>query len=212
MELVPDPDSEVILDKIIFITNPKGKGQTVRFSMTLQPGEEPGGFSIETDFVHRTYKAVKETLTEEMIQQLESRYILEDSEISATAIGWRVTAAILTEDRVDWDICQTTMTLFWYTDHTASLYGAPWAANPTPINTHWYIDSYHKNLVSTYPSAIGHSWASYYNWDFGDDDIATTVQHDLYIYGYYDGARSINGNAYHSGEFWWLLHYHIYWW
>ena len=180
--------------------------------MTLQPNEEPGGFSLDIDFVRGTYKAIKETLTEEMIQQLESRYLIEDSEISAAANGWRLSAAVLTEDPPDWDLCQTTMTLYWYTDYTARSYGSPWAANPTPINTHWYIGSYHIDPVSTSPYATGHSAARYYNWDFVDPTRSTTVHHDLYIYGYYNGERTVNGYAEVSGEFWWLLHYHVYYW
>lgn len=212
MRLIPDPNSEAELDEVEVFNLPRGKGQVIRFSVTVDPHEGPGGLGLEIDFVHGTYKATREFPTEE-IWQMEHNYLMEDSEISAAVSGWTIAAALRTEDPVNWALCQTTQRLYWYTNYTAYSYMWTWAANPSPIGTHWYVGGYYNYPVYVSSSyASGRSWAWYYNWDWLLPNYSTTVTHDLYIYGYYNGTAQLTGYVNRSGETWWLLHSHLYWW
>ena len=50
--------------------------------------------------------------------------------------------------------------------------GSCWAANPSPLDTHWYVNTcgyYNKT------GGGGNASGSYYNYDFLDDQVATYV-------------------------------------
>lgn len=221
MELTPDPDSEVELDEVVVINDPKGKGQIVRFKVTLPQNVEPGGVGLDIDFVRGTYKATKELPTEEIKHQLDQNVVEAPSMTSemsgdtqaAAVSGWTIAAALLTEDAINIDLCQTTQRLYWYTNQTGAAYMWVWAANPSLAFTHWYVGGYYNYPVYASSSYVrGRSWAWYYNWDWLYSSQSTTVTHDLYIYGYYNGTAQLTGYVYRNGETWWLLHSHLYWW
>jgi hypothetical protein len=223
--LDPDPDSEEVLDEVVVINAPKGKGQTVRFSVTVAPDEKSGGFELKVDPVRGTYKATKEQPEEveengqrmEMYQQLnQNRGGDKDitSSYSTTAVTtWTRAAAILTEDAVNWALCQTSQRLYWNANHTGTSYRYFWGASPTPIGTDWFLGGYNNYRLTVGTTYItSRFWAWYYNWNWLWPSWETTVTHDLYIYGYYNGNVQITGYANYSGESWWLLHSHVRWW
>lgn len=85
------------------------------------------------------------------------------------------------------------------------------AANPTPLNTHWFV-SY---CPSTWPTIYG-SYArqiktgNYYNYDFLDPSSGTYVNHNSFCYGYANGSVSCSPSNSASGEGWWLLTHYMY--
>lgn len=221
MELTPDPDSEVELDEVVVINDPKGKGQIVRFKVTLPQNVEPGGVGLNIDLARGTYKATKEVPTEELKNQLDQNVVEAPSMTSemsgdtqaAAVSGWYIGMVLVTEDLRNWQLCKTWQRLYWYTNRTGTSNMWVWAANPSPINTHWYLGGYTNYPISANSSYVrGRTYAWYYNWDWALDTQRTTVQHDLYIYGYYNGTAQATGYIYTSGEDYFMLHSHAYWW
>jgi hypothetical protein len=124
-------------------------------------------------------------------------------------------AAILTEDPLNMDLLQTTQWLHWYgmgwNQGFRSVW--TWAAFPSAFGTYWYVGGTNDFPItngSTY--CTSRWWAWYYNYDFGQDNLRTTVTHDLYIYGYWSGGFTIQGYTQRTGEGYGLLHSHVLHW
>jgi len=86
------------------------------------------------------------------------------------------------------DLTKTTLNFSWYDygmtiAHKSSSLN-PWAANPSSLGTHWYVsDSWKKDPYLYYEEQklSIEGGASYYNYDFLDDESITEVDHFISV-------------------------------
>ena len=101
---------------------------------------------------------------------------------------------MLTEDPPGWDICYTKAILYWYEANDYAIYdnggAATWAANPSPIDTHWYVDLQQTwRDDDTWGGGVGQkAIGSFSNSDFQEDDEYTYVDHEVTVWGYKNGT------------------------
>lgn len=71
---------------------------------------------------------------------------------------------------------------------TGTRSASAWAANPSSLGTHWFVnENRYEGFVDEGKFINSSSYHSYYNWDFLDDDKRTDVWHRVNIRGYNDG-------------------------
>ena len=121
----------------------------------------------------------------------------------------RATTTIVTYDPPKYMLTYTTSWARWYYPGDGSYIsvggGECWANPNTPIGTSWFVDSCRgSSFVNSYRSRYT-TWNRSYNYDFGDDDVATWVLQKAEV-------RHDNGWARWStshrdwGEFSWLIY------
>lgn len=76
-----------------------------------------------------------------------------------------------------------------------------WAANPSPLGTHWYIvTNKYEGYVDGGKYINSSSYHSYYNMDFGSKSKRTDVWHRLNVRGEHSGYATITVERGKSGE------------
>jgi hypothetical protein len=76
-----------------------------------------------------------------------------------------------------------------------------WAANPSSLGTHWYVnENKYEGHVDGGKYINSSSYHSYYNYDFGSDSQRTDVWHRVNIRGYNDGYAYVTTERGKSGE------------
>jgi hypothetical protein len=137
--------------------------------------------------------------------------VLNGSVMASSAFAYLRTLDLRTEDPANWALCETTFSLSWNSTLTGtSRWLTTWAANPTPLNTHWYLSSSSLGPIYVGLGQVSSSGtASYYNYDFLTP-LRTDVRHDLSIIGYPNGTSQYSYGWYRGGEGWYLLHLHVY--
>jgi len=128
----------------------------------------------------------------------------------ASASAYTLNVQAITDDLAGFDLCKTTLGLTWYNPSYLTINA--WAANPSTLGTHWYVNSYSKsgpyyvfNIPYNQWVTTGSGYASYYNYDFADDSLRTDVSHSIWIDGFNNGTTNWNVSWTRSGEYWWLL-------
>lgn len=129
---------------------------------------------------------------------------------------WTYSVSAATVDFPGVPLCKTAHKLNWSRSGNKVKYHSRgemyWAANPSLFGTHWYVkDHKYTAFGLTNNSRTVHSemYASYYNYDFGDDKEITTVSHRITLNAHYDGKINYNVNWQRSGEARWLLRLHV---
>lgn len=115
---------------------------------------------------------------------------------------------VRTYDPIFIKLTETSNTLDWYTYSNGTVdwvsYSLSWwAANPSPLDTHWYISS--TSHDGPYPLAantqVYHNMSgSYYNYDFVFDDLGTFVTQTAGITGNNNATFYYNWSHNDSGE------------
>jgi len=170
---------------------------------TVPANQGPVGYTIKVDKDKKTYKATKLDLSKDPEY---TNSATEQNQVSMFSPLWSKQVKILTYDPVGWDIASTKAILYWYEDGGYSIYSAGghghWAANPSPINTHWYIDvdgSYEDS--QPWRNAVGQTaFGSFSNYDFGDDDDWTYLDQDVSVWGFSNGSIEYTSSDYATGE------------
>ncbi len=118
------------------------------------------------------------------------------------------TVSIKTLDPLLYELTNTTANASWsaYEDSggcqwSAPLSGTCWGANPSPLNTHWFISSCQKFPSSSYLNLDLTVVGNYYNWDFGNPSQATYVTQTARISLATGIGVSIDWSHYESGEY-----------
>lgn len=127
-----------------------------------------------------------------------------------SAAAYTVAVQAITDCLAGYDFCKTTLVLTW--NNPSSLTINAWAANPSDLGTHWYVNYYSKsgpyyvfNIIYNQWVTTGSGYASYYNYDFMDPSLRTDVSHSICIDGFNNGTFNYNVSWTRSGEYWWLL-------
>lgn len=234
--LTPQSGNELVLEKVSIEKIEKdGKvGTRVSFSGKGKSGITQA-YSLTVNLENKTYKTSR--ISDEIIEKefLEPTYSTQTKEsnlsynrMSALNIevqpmatyNYSASVRLLTEDPVFWDICYTRNRLnwktydsgsYWFNDVTSSFVDV-WAANPSPINTHWYVDTYGGSWSKdSTTDRITHSVHGYFhNYDFGDNDKRTDVYQSVDVYA--EKFGDFNYNAFYDvyGEANALLHSRIF--
>ena len=113
-----------------------------------------------------------------------------------------------TFDPIDIKVNETTNYLKWQVNGNGTVTwlaftDACWAANPTPVGTHWYVSSCSNSnpyYTSGQTNVINEASGNYYNWDWGDDSEATYVSHFIKATGKNNGTYSYTATYSDSGE------------
>lgn len=159
------------------------------FSGSIAANEGPFRLKIDIDKDKKTYKA---TRVEDISN--EPDYSTNRSPL------WARQLKMKTYDPPGWELASTKVILYFYEANGYAVYSsgghAPYAANPSPLGTHWYIDS-DDSWETTHPTisnAVGQeAIGSYSNYDFLEDDQWTYVNHDVSLYGFSDGSIDYDG-------------------
>lgn len=203
--LTPDKNSEVILDAVEIKTAPDG---TITIEANGGPidGMPMFAYDISIDTRQGTYKTELVPLSDVKIypsQQGSSGDNKDNSENSwsspnnvqplAIAPGtYQAKILVQTLDPVFLVLAQTTNYLKWTVSSSGSVqwksYTDGCAGFPTPLGTHWYVSSCPSNLPY-YRSGIAYNEAAgtYYNWDWGNPNLATYSSHWVSVGGKNDG-------------------------
>jgi len=203
--LTPDKDSEVILDAVNIKTAPDGT-ITIEAKGGHVDGMPAFAYDISIDTRQGTYKTKLVPLSDVKIyssQQGSSGDNKDKSESSwsspnnaqplAIAPGtYEAKILVQTLDPVFFLLAQTTNYLKWTVSSSGSVqwksYTGGCAGFTTPLGTHWYVSSCRSNLPY-YQSGIAYNEAAgtYYNWDWGNPNLATYSSHWVKVGGKNDG-------------------------
>ncbi|MFC9712425.1 hypothetical protein ACFTRD_30325 [Paenibacillus sp. NPDC056933] len=117
---------------------------------------------------------------------------------------WSKQVKLLTYDPVGWEICYSKAILYWYMQNDYAIYSnggsATWAANPSPIDTHWYVDS-EQTRRKDKPAAVGQETvANFSNYDFLNDNLYTYVNHNVSVWGFMNGSFDYDAIEDATGE------------
>ncbi|WP_206812767.1 hypothetical protein [Paradesulfitobacterium ferrireducens] len=124
--------------------------------------------------------------------------------------SYSASVTVVTYDPVYADLARTSQSLSWAVliDNTAAFSNrskSVWAANPSSLGTHWYVNQDYwvgsVSYASGYQSLSSTNYASYYNWDFQDNDQITEAWHQVQIIGLNSGSYDYNYWFDHTGEY-----------
>ncbi len=170
----------------------------------------PFAFSLNIDLAQKTYIAHRITLP------------TKGSSLDASPNTYVARPAIVrlqTKDPAFITLNETTDYLRWKVNDNGTVTylawdDSCWAANPSPVGTHWYCEwctndppwyEYYGHHEAVYNTASGH----YINWDFGDPNLSTEVYHSITIKGKNDGNFVYWISYTDWGEYAWLLHHSV---
>ncbi|MEW6660811.1 MAG: hypothetical protein ACOY9Y_12195 [Bacillota bacterium] len=173
-----------------------------------QIGTSPEYYRLQVDLKRGTYKTIKLPIDEFQNPQDKSvsgknphfstptLNATADTSITANTPGYfSADVQLKTEDPIQLGLAKTANILKWnvYSSGTVewdTWAYTTWAANPSELNTHWYLDwdDHAGPWYENYNTEVYHDVeAQYYNYDFLDDNDATYVRHWIKIRGQNDG-------------------------
>jgi len=208
-ELRADPQGEE-LDASIRATIEQGNTR-IEWAGTFRIGDPPLYYHLEIDFKAKTYKATRKEVPSDWLKG-QSGKSGSGGTMAAIAPGsWYAEVNLITEDPLQIDLATTKNYVFWTTYSDGSMlirnaYGTCTSYDGTgqspPVDTHWYIQSCTGYYSTPWAQQVN---SSYYNWDWGYDDRATTTAHMLKIQPH-NNASFWYWNSYsHAGEDNWVL-------
>jgi hypothetical protein len=178
---------------------------------TFRIGDPPLYYHLEIDFKAKTYKATKKEVPSDWLEG-QGRKNGSDYPTAAVVPGsWYAEAILITEDPPQIDLATTKNYVAWTTYSNGSMtinsaYGTCTGYNgtgqPYPTDTHWYYSSCTRGFSVPWAQQVN---GSYYNWDWGWDDKATTAAHMLKIQPNNNATFSYWNSYSHAGEDYWLL-------
>jgi len=210
--LQPAPDSERISSTLRATVGELSDGNkfiSISGQGTEKNNSPPLLYRITIDLRQNTYK-----ITRLKISDLPGGLFLRNSILAIAPGTYYASVALATQDLPQITLAYTNNYLSWRVNSNGSVsYVADrndcWAANPSPLGTHWYISSCYENLWND--GRLNHFVnANYYNHDFGLKNLATYVWHTSTIRGRNDGWFEYHWNYNHWGEFSWLLDIDVY--
>lgn len=211
-ELKPDKENEVNLKKVELVVGEDSISVRVRGYKEF--GSDVIAYNLKVDKENKTYKAKKikgkeleEDLNKLGVDSSEKSKNNEETTLTTSTSTYMGRVAVLTEDPPDWELARTKHGLYWTSDGTTvSYYNREldcWAANPSPIDTHWYVSSCKYTDLKTIDGGrtiVSSASSSYYNYDFMDDSLRTDVTHEISIHGYKSGSFDYYWDFTESGE------------
>ncbi|CAG0959791.1 hypothetical protein METP2_00715 [Methanosarcinales archaeon] len=226
-QLKPEAGSEVILDSL---QATKWSDGSVKISGSgeKQVGAPAQYFHWEVNISKGTYKTTKlavadlrETtpiITNVEINNGKSKSIPDESAAMTTG-QHSATVLVVTDDPPGEDLAKTTHQLTWTinTDGTVDFNwrtSGCWAANPSSLDTHWFVDS--CNFLGSVTYSSGRTSLSsevnskFHNYDWGFDSWVTYAEHWSKIQGRNDSWYDYWWDTTHSGEDWFLLDGDVY--
>lgn len=102
-----------------------------------------------------------------------------------------------TTNLLQWTYNGSTVGYVWHTDMC-------WAANPSPLNTHWYKTFCSNNApTNSNNNRDICNWAigDYKNWDFGNVNLTTEAHHWTKLCGQSSGKYTYEIQYWDAGEF-----------
>lgn len=174
-------------------------------------GDSPLYYHIEIDLKTRTYKATKKEVPSEWLKGQPGRKVSDYTPNAISPGYWYAEGKIITEDPPQIDLATTLNYVLWYVYTDGSIGINNVAGNctpyngtgqPYPVDTHWYVNSCTASYYNPWAQQIN---GSYYNWDWGWDDKATTTAHSLGIQPNNDGSFYYWDSYSHAGEDSYLL-------
>lgn len=190
----------------------EGNKRTVRVKGHKKLSDDALGYNMSVDEKKKTYKItkIKGKELDDELQRLGANDSYEGFTTNSTGYMGRI--AIVSEDPPDWDLAETKHGLYWTASGTSAYFHDRelncWAANPSPIDTHWYKSSCKYTGLSTIDGGrtiTSSAYASYYNYDFWENDKRTDITHDITIHGYYSGGFDYYWDFTETGEGSYLL-------
>lgn len=119
-----------------------------------------------------------------------------------------LTAALTTYDPAYVDLCETWLQVSWTCSNgvitSSSRDHGDWDAQPSELNTNWYLDWDNYGTFSKSSNSVSTS-TRHHNYDFLSDDVATYAKHNIYITGFANGSSDYDYTYTHSGESYILL-------
>lgn len=213
-ELQANQNSEYVFDKVQLLEYTEN---SVRFKLVghRMVGEDPAQIDIEFDPESKTYTAVKTSLPLE--QQLDLDALQPEETItSQSTTNYTAKIGIVTRDPAYFPLCRSWLQLSWtvsnnkVTGYTRSK--GQWDGQPTLALTYWYCDYHRYTSYAGFDdtSAWAQSQAKHYNWDFGDNNVATYAYHNIIIIGSRSGGYHYECEGSHTGEAAHLLRWSVY--
>lgn len=212
-KLKPTANSAVTLDSVRILDWSDGSS-TIEMSGTTDLRTKEQLLRVNVNKADDTYSVEVEGLDQELAE-LRARRQGRNTEPELGALGTGSQSAevtVLTQDPVFIDVAESTLTLNWYvaasgTVQYLSRNKTAWAANPSPLDTHWFVDQQYfsgAGGVQYGYATSGNLITKFHNCDFGLDSKCTYVSHSSRIHGYSSKFQwFVSSSA--SGEFSYLL-------
>jgi len=115
---------------------------------------------------------------------------------------------VQTKDPVFVVLTETMTQLTWTVSSSGAVTGAQpssdscWSANPSSLGTHWFVSSCSYGALYTSAGRVcNDNQGGYYNYDFGDDNVITTVSQYVYVCGRNDAFYDYSWSHNDGGEF-----------
>ncbi|SMO44844.1 hypothetical protein [Melghirimyces algeriensis] len=205
-ELIPEKNSEVILEKVVFAK--EGDREEITIRDTEKVDDQQTAYHMEINREKGTYRTTKKkplTVNED------------NKKVTPHATYYYGWVKAVTDDPPGADLAATTLRLDWVdygstiapTDHSMKR----WAANPSTFGTHWYKDWSNLHNPERYDNNRKIRLicnANYYNYDFGDDSKRTDSKHYIRMDAKNNATYSYEVTMTPSGEFSSLLDLDVY--
>ncbi|MDR6551881.1 hypothetical protein [Paenibacillus qinlingensis] len=220
-KLVPESGSAIILTNVEYTELPDN-GSKIRITGSGKANEKQT-FKIEINREKGTYKTIPEERKQEKQDKksvgIYSTPLVKTPLLASNETFHSAKVKLLTVDPPQADLCYTQNELnwktyldgsYWYNDVTSS-YVTYWAANPSTLLTHWFVDNYGGSWTKDNNTQdINHNVYGYYhNYDFQDNNLRTDVQQNVTVIGKKFGEFTYDTSAYTYGEYEYLLTHHI---
>lgn len=215
-KLQPQSGSEVIVPdfKASFLSD---GSVTISGKASARAGAPAQGFDFEVDLENRTYKT-RRLDAAEIAERDRSRRTpprsasseeqpLEKAVANAIRPGdWRGRVRVQTKDPVFIVLTETMASVNWRVSSTGAVTALShsdycWAANPSSLGTHWYVDFclYGAPYMNA-GRACNANRGDYYNYDYLIPTWETTVVQTAYICGRNDAVYDVTWSHNDAGE------------
>ncbi len=204
--LLPDKDSLTPFQNIEYTTD--GNVDHVKVKGNKKADGQAKAYHIKIDKNKGTYK-VEPTDLPSNFEQMNTTSNQKGTLSTLSTTTYSGGVETITDDSVGEDLCKTRLSLSWYDygttiSHNYSLMSY-WAANPSIFGTHWYTSSHRLGSPYLYygnQKLDVDASASYYNYDFLDDDLRTDVSHYIKNTALNNGTFDYVADWGRSGESW----------
>ena len=212
VKLQPEPQSEVLVPdfKAYFLSD---GSVTISGKASVRAGAPAQGFDFEVDLENRTYKT-RRLDSSELEERDRSGQTLpqlpplgEQPLQKAIRPGdWRGRVRVQTKDPVFVVLTETMTGVTWRVSTAGAVTALSsedncWAANPSSLGTHWYVDFclYGAPYLNS-GRACNANRGDYYNYDYLVPSWETTVVQTAYICGRNDGFYDVTWTHNDAGE------------
>ncbi|HYP28815.1 MAG TPA: hypothetical protein VE262_19035 [Blastocatellia bacterium] len=209
LQLQPEPGNQVIVPNFK-LEKYSDSSVTISSEVDRVIGSGTLLYGYQVDIANGTYKTFLLDPNEYPLKDTDDEKISNDEPTPGYVVSrWWARVTVQTVDPAFCKLTETTSYILWavHSNWTLSYeqyHDGVWRANPSCVNTHWFLDSveYGRPWYSHGQTTVSNSvLGDYYNWDFGNPGRKTWVLERVQINGHTNGTYTGSWSRTDGGEY-----------